>query len=181
MPAATTQVVLVVGEGPDSARAAVSLWHRDDAGWHQRGSWQGHNGASGWTDDHREGDLRTPAGVFTLSDAGGRLPDPGAGLPYHRSDLFVPRGAGVLGEPLDGCFDHVVAIDYNRVPGRSPMDRDRPLGAELGGGIWLHVDHGGPTHGCVSVPLAAMRRMLAELVPEAHPVVVMADRARLAA
>ncbi|MEV6184403.1 hypothetical protein AB0M07_46775, partial [Streptomyces sp. NPDC052015] len=27
----------------------------------------------------------------------------------------------------------------------------RPLGAKRGGGIWLHVDHGGPTQGCVSI------------------------------
>jgi hypothetical protein len=47
-----------------------------------------------------------------------------------------------------------MAIDYNRVKGTSPLDRTSPPGADKGGGIWLHVDHGGPTHACVSLPAA---------------------------
>ena len=143
--------------------------------------WHGHNGARGWTDDHREGDLRTPVGVFTLSDAGGRKKDPGAKLPYHRSEAFRPTGDGVYGDSLAGSFDYVIAIDYNRRPGTSPLDPTRPEGAERGGGIWLHVDHDGPTHGCISVPAAGMKALLRELDPASRPVVVMGDRDSLAA
>jgi len=45
----------------------------------------------------------------------------------------------------------------------------------------LHVDHDGPTHGCVSVPEDGMRTLLRALLPASHPVVVMGDRDRLAA
>jgi L,D-peptidoglycan transpeptidase YkuD (ErfK/YbiS/YcfS/YnhG family) len=54
------------------------------------------------------------------------------------------------------------------------------MGASKGGGIWLHVDHGGPTHGCVSIARAHMRQLLRTLDPARHPVVVMGDSASLA-
>ncbi|MEV0185044.1 L,D-transpeptidase family protein [Streptomyces sp. NPDC050625] len=103
----------------------------------------------------------------------GLLRDPGARLPYHRSTGFVSPGTGFTGEPLAGSFDHVLAIDYNRRPGTSPLDRTRPLGAGRGGGIWFHVDHGGPTHGCIGIAQAHMKELLRALDPGRHPVVVM--------
>ena len=60
-----------------------------------------------------------------------------------------------------------------------PRGRHRAL-TRRGGGIWLHVDHGGPTQGCVSLSRAHMRALLRTLDPGRHPVVVMGDAARLA-
>jgi L,D-peptidoglycan transpeptidase YkuD (ErfK/YbiS/YcfS/YnhG family) len=85
-----------------------------------------------------------------------------------------------FGDSRADVFDYLIAVDYNRVPGHSPLDSARPLGAGRGGGIWIHVDHGGPTHGCVSIPLADVRYLLRHLSAAAHPVVVMGDAARLA-
>jgi L,D-peptidoglycan transpeptidase YkuD (ErfK/YbiS/YcfS/YnhG family) len=181
VPVASTQAVVVRGDGADGTTAGIELYERDARGWRRTGEWRGHVGAGGWTDDHHEGDLSTPVGTYTLSDAGGRLPDPGSELPYHRSADFVPSGDGVFGDSLAGSFDYVLAVDFNRVRGRSPLDAARPQGRAKGGGIWLHVDHDGPTHGCVSVPEEGMRTLLRALLPAAHPVVVMADAARLAA
>lgn len=181
VPASSTQVVLVRGDAASVATTAVELYQRTATGWVVAGRWRGHVGAKGWTSAHREGDLRTPTGTYTLSDAGGLQADPGTALPYHRSPSFVPTGDSVFGDSLEGSFDHVIAIDYNRRPGRSPLDDERPRGRARGGGIWLHVDHGGPTHGCVSMPLAGLQQLMRALVPAQHPVVVMADRARLAA
>ncbi|GAB7190797.1 hypothetical protein NUM3379_15040 [Kineococcus sp. NUM-3379] len=180
VPAGAGQVVLVVGEAAGSPISSVTLHERGPEGWRAGPTWPAHNGARGWTPDHREGDLRTPVGVFGLSDAGGLLPDPGTRLPYHRSDRFTAAGTGVEGEPLTGSFDHVLAIDYNRVPGTSPLERTRPLGAAKGGGIWLHVDHAGPTRGCVSIAEEHVRELLLALDPALHPVVVMGDAASLA-
>ncbi|MFC0596780.1 L,D-transpeptidase family protein [Streptomyces palmae] len=180
LPARTRQVLLVTGEGQESDRATAVLFHRTRAGWRPGPVWPAHNALRGWTGDHHLGDLRSPRGVFTLSDAGGLRPDPGTRLPYHRSNDFVATGLGFEGESLTGAFDYVVAIDYNRVPGASPLDWRRPLGAERGGGIWIHVDHGGPTHGCVSLSEAHMKKLLHLLDPARHPVIVMGDRAHLA-
>lgn len=179
VPSIAGQALLVTGDGVDADSCTVEAYERAGDGWRRLHSWAGHNGRGGWTTEHREGDLRSPAGVFGLSDAGGRLPDPGTRLPYDRSDLFRSSGTAPDGRSLAGTFDHVVAVDYNRVTGRSPLDPERPDGPALGGGIWLHVDHGGGSRGCVTVPLKAMVRLLRWLDPEQHPVVVMGAAASL--
>ncbi|MDY0811514.1 L,D-transpeptidase family protein [Kitasatospora purpeofusca] len=182
IPAGTNQVVLASGEGKDTNRSTVTLWTRTGEGrWLAGETWQGHNAFKGWTTDHNEGDLRSPIGVFSLTDAGGRKADPGSKLPYDRDSNFVVSGRGFAGEQLAGSFDYVVAIDYNRVPGNSPLDPRRPNGSTKGGGIWIHVDHGGPTHGCVSVPEDKMAELIRTLDPAAHPVIVMGDAGSLAA
>ncbi|KOV64270.1 L,D-transpeptidase family protein [Streptomyces sp. MMG1121] len=167
------QAVVATGRGKDSPVCTVVLYERTASGWQAGPAWPAHNALRGWSGHHMLGDLRSPLGVYTLSDAGGLLPDPGSKLPYHRSAGFHSPGTGFEGEPLDGCFDYVIAIDYNREPGTSPLDWTRPLGPGRGGGVWLHVDHGGPTHGCVSVAKAAMKDLLRTLDPARHPVVVM--------
>ncbi|RRQ74580.1 hypothetical protein CQW39_27705 [Streptomyces griseofuscus] len=173
IPAQCTQAVVATGRGPNSPRCTVVLYQRTADGWQPGPSWPAHNALHGWSSHHMLGDLRSPLGVYTLSDAGGLLPDPGSRLPYHESSGFRSPGTGFEGEPLDGCFDYVIAIDYNRRPGTSPLDWTRPLGPKRGGGVWLHVDHGGPTHGCVSVAKAHMKDLLRTLDPARHPVVAM--------
>ncbi|MEU3064960.1 hypothetical protein [Streptomyces subrutilus] len=184
VPAEARQAVVVTGEGPDSSRSSVRLYRRDPArGWLPEplagAGWPAHNGERGWSDHHVEGDLRSPVGVYGLTGAGGLLDDPGTRLPYDREAAFTIGGTGSLGEPLAGSFDYVGAIDYNREPGTTPLDRTRPLGAERGGGIWLHVDHNGPTQGCVSLTRPQMRELLLWLDPEQRPVIVMGDAAAL--
>ncbi|WP_432095594.1 L,D-transpeptidase family protein [Streptomyces sp. bgisy100] len=180
IPAASRQVVTVHGRGADSADATVVLWTKDDGTWNRTRQWSGHNGKRGWTTDHHEGDKRSPVGVFTLSDAGGVLPEPrGAALPYSRSAAFAAPRQWPRTHWHD--FDYVIAIDYNRVKGTPPNDPTRPQGQSKGGSIWLHLDHGSGTSGCVSVPESAMRYLLSTLDPARHPVVVMGDEARLKA
>lgn len=180
VPTATSQIVVVRGDGPSSSAAGIEVYQRSGSTWARTALWRGRVGAKGWTQDHREGDLRTPIGTFTLSDAGGLQPNPGSALPYYRSPKFVPRGDSVFGDSLEGSFDYVLAIDFNRRRGFSPLDGVRPLGRDNGGGIWLHVDHGGPTHGCISLPEAGMKTLLRTLTPDRHPVVVQGPAARLA-
>ncbi|WP_329034189.1 hypothetical protein OIE71_17510 [Streptomyces sp. NBC_01725] len=177
IPEDSRQAVVVTGDAPDSNRAMLVLYERDPVeGWRSVSDpWPAHNALKGWTDDHRQGDLRSPIGVFGLTDAGGRLPDPGTELPYDRGPAFTVDGVGFEGEPLAGSFDHVVAINYNRRPGTTPLDWTRPLGAGKGGGIWIHVDHGGPTQGCVSVPMGRMKELLRWLDPGKVPQMVMGD------
>ncbi|MFI6693566.1 L,D-transpeptidase family protein [Streptomyces sp. NPDC050433] len=177
IPKDSRQAVVVTGDAPDSNRATLVLYERDPVeGWRSVGDpWPARNALKGWTDDHRQGDLQSPIGVFGLTDAGGMLPDPGTELPYDRGPAFTVSGTGFDGEPLAGSFDHVVAINYNREPGTTPLDWTRPLGEDKGGGIWIHVDHGGPTQGCVSLPMPRMKDLLRWLDPAKHPQVVMGD------
>ncbi|MGY3334501.1 L,D-peptidoglycan transpeptidase YkuD (ErfK/YbiS/YcfS/YnhG family) [Streptomyces filamentosus] len=182
VPDGTTQVLVVSGATADSNTATAVLHQRAPGGrWYEAGGpWPAHNALRGWTDDHRAGDLRSPTGVYRIGDAGGRLPDPGARVPYDEDPEFAISGTGFLGEPLEGSFDHVIAIDYNRVPGRTPLDKERPLGQERGGGVWIHVDHGGPTQACVSLGRDDLRALLLALDPAAEPVIVMGPAPELA-
>lgn len=177
IPAASRQVVAVYGDGKDSAEATVVLYTRHGRLWERVRGWPGHNGKNGWTRDHRLGDERSPVGVFTLSDAGGVLADPGTRLPYDRSDSYAAPRSWEPSHWHD--FDYVVAIDYNRVAGNPPDDPTQPQGEEKGGGIWLHLDHGSGTSACVSVGRPAMEYLLRWLDPARHPVVLMGDRAAL--
>ncbi|MCT2591457.1 L,D-transpeptidase family protein [Streptomyces sp. N2-109] len=187
IPDRSRQVVAVYGKGEDSGEAKIELYTRKDpekvsggdasGRWSRDKQWSGHNGKRGWTTDHREGDKRSPVGVFTLTDAGGVLPDPGARLPYTHSSAFTPPS--YWPEKTRHDFDLVIAIDYNRVEGTSPLDPTRPEGRTKGGSIWLHMDHGSGTSGCVSLSRSGMEYLLRTLDPAAHPVVVMGDRATL--
>ncbi|MFD7920925.1 L,D-transpeptidase family protein [Streptomyces sp. NPDC059740] len=179
IPADSRQVVAVYGKGVDSPDATVALYVKGAKGWDRKDLWSAHNGKRGWTTDHHEGDKRSPVGVFGLTDAGGVLPSPGTKLPYSHSAAFTPPSYWAKSTRHD--FDYVVAINYNRTPGTSPLDPGRPLGQSKGGGIWLHLDHGSGTSGCVSLPKPALRTLLGTLDPAAHPVVVMGDKGHLAA
>ncbi|MFJ7071963.1 hypothetical protein [Streptomyces sp. NPDC098781] len=180
VPSQTRQAVVVTGRDRNSSHSTAVLYERTVTGWKAGGSWAARNALRGWTDHHLAGDLRSPIGVFTLTDAGGLLDDPGTRLSYHYTDGFTASGTGFEGEPLAGSFDYVIAIDYNRRTGTSPLDRTRPLGIGRGGGIWLHVDHEAPTQACVGLAREHMRRLLLALDPERHPVIVMGDAESLA-
>ena len=180
IPADSTQAVVVYGAGVDDSTAAIAFYQKADGLWTQLANWTGHNGKDGWVDVKHAEDLRTPTGVFTLTDAGGKQPNPGSNLAYYHSSGFVAWGTGFDGESLAHAFDYVIAVNYNRVAGTSPLDETYPLGAARGGGVWLHVDHGGPTRSCVSLPRSGMVYLLRALKAADHPVVVMGDRADLA-
>ncbi|GAA4911763.1 L,D-transpeptidase family protein [Streptomyces coeruleoprunus] len=177
IPRDSRQAVVVRGDAPDSDTSTFTLYERHPTeGWQQVSDpWPAHNGVKGWTGHHVQDDLRSPIGVFGLTDAGGLLPDPGTKLPYDQGDGFTATGTGTMGEPLAGSFDYVVAINYNRRPGTTPLDWTRPLGEHRGGGIWIHVDHDGPTQGCVSLTKPHMRELLQWLDPAHRPVIVMGD------
>lgn len=179
IPEGSRQVVAVYGAGRNSADSTVVLYTKSGSTWDKTRSWEGHNGKKGWTVDHRQGDRRSPVGVFTLSDAGGVLADPGAKLPYTSSASFQAPHYWSKSHWHD--FDYVIAIDYNRVKGTSPNDPTRPQGQSKGGSIWLHMDHGSGTSACVSIPKSGMRYLLRTLDPALHPVVVMGDKADLKA
>ncbi|MCF3123614.1 L,D-transpeptidase family protein [Streptomyces arenae] len=182
IPKNSRQVVAVYGDGEDWVKSTIVLYTKSSASddtWEKTRSWSGHNGKKGWTTDHRENDKRSPVGVFTLTDAGGVLPDPGAKLPYTQSSSMQAPHYWPKTHWHD--FDYVIAIDYNRAKGTPPNDPTRPQGQSKGGSIWLHMDHGSGTSGCVSLSKSGMEYLLRTLDPKQHPVVVMGDRLNLKA
>lgn len=179
VPEDSKEIVAVYGAGRNSPDATVVLYDKRGKRWHKLNSWPAHNARKGWTEDHHEDDGRSPVGVFTLTDAGGVLKNPGSKLPYTQSSAF--ETPSWWAKPYRHDFDYVIAIDYNRVKGTPPSDPTRPQGQKKGGSIWLHMDHGSGTSACVSLSKEGMAYLLRTLDPADHPVVVMGDRAELKA
>jgi L,D-peptidoglycan transpeptidase YkuD (ErfK/YbiS/YcfS/YnhG family) len=179
LPEAAQQVVLVTGKGVDDINSRIALYERRGERWHKLDDWAGHNGKKGWATQHRMGDNRTPVGVFTLTDAGGTLPNPGSKLSYTSSPSFA--APAYWPKRSQHIFDLTIAIDYNRVKGTPPTDQQKPLGTPKGGNIWLHMDNGRGTAACVSQSKEKMVKLLTTLDPAKHPVIVMGDRKNLAA
>ena len=180
IPDDTTQVLIASGADDDSTETRLSLWEWADGAWTRTASMTGHNGGSGWKEDRREGDRTSPAGVFSLSDAGGYLADPGSLLPYHRDEGLRSGAESVYGDGYASVFDYVIAIDYNRRTGVAPTENTRPMGWDAGGKIWLHVEHGNPTRGCVALPEEDMELLLTTLDPDRSPHITMGSEEYLA-
>ena len=164
-----TQVVLVTSSG---SRATIRACTRTGGRYvTSLGPYSGHVGKNGVSSSKREGDLRTPTGVFPLRGGFGARANPGlrvgSWLRVDSRDVWVDDASSSLynthqrtpaagrwssAEPLlnTPAYNYAQVIGYNeaRTPGR-------------GSAIFLHVDLGHGTAGCVSLPtsglLAVMR------------------------
>jgi L,D-peptidoglycan transpeptidase YkuD (ErfK/YbiS/YcfS/YnhG family) len=164
-----TQVVLVTSSG---SSARVRACRKEGGRWVSvLGTMSGHVGVHGVAPAgaKREGDGRTPSGTYSLGRGFGVQADPGVAFRWTRVDsrhVWVDDPGSSLYNtwqrtPADGRWDsaeslyqpgaygYAQVIDYNtaRVPGR-------------GSAIFLHVDHGSGTAGCVSVPRAQLLALL---------------------
>lgn len=169
------QVVIAQGRSKASSYAAVSRWQYRDGCWTRLASTPARNGARGWHHKPWDWSYLSPIGMFGLTDAGGRLAEPrGTRLPYDhdRGGFMGPSGG-------EWVFDYVVAINFNRVPGTSPLNLRRPNPRIHDGGIWLHVAGRGATRGCISISRPQMRKTLKWLDPSQRPVIVMGPRGLL--
>ena len=192
----STQLITVVAARTTSTSGTAQLWQRSDGCWTPvSGPWTAWLGRRGVSAAKREGDRRTPAGVFVIGRTMyGIAPNPGVRYPYRRivcGDWWVedPRspfynrfhhvkcGAKppftVTSEDLSRsptAYRHFAVIGYNAdpiVPGR-------------GSGIFLHASTGRPTLGCVSFPLPKLLRTLRWLRPSSVPLIAIGTRASLA-
>lgn len=163
------QAIIARGRNRSSSHSTVSRWQLRNGCWKRLDRVSARNGARGWHHKPWDYSYLSPIGTFGLTDAGGRLRKPrGTQVPYHhsRSGFRGPVGS-------QRVFDYVVAINFNRVPGRSPLDMQRPDPTIKDGGIWLHVAGRAATRGCISVPRPYMRKVLKWLDPDSKPVIVM--------
>jgi L,D-peptidoglycan transpeptidase YkuD (ErfK/YbiS/YcfS/YnhG family) len=129
----------------------------------------------------REGLGRTPAGVFTLTQAFGNEANNGTKLPYFRAGpddwwdenpasrfynrhVHSPVSPGGASENLyysGNAYAHAVVINYNT----------NPVIKGAGSGFFLHVSFGQPTEGCVAVPAADLNWLMRWLTPSLRPVI----------
>jgi L,D-peptidoglycan transpeptidase YkuD (ErfK/YbiS/YcfS/YnhG family) len=174
----STQLVTVTAPSAAASTGVLTAWERSAAGWAPvLGPLPARLGAAG-TGVVTEGSRRTPAGTYTLTEAFGRLADPGTALPYRvldDQDWWVSDPDSPLynrhtrctpgscpfreetGEHLlqfGAVYDHAIVIDHNRagVPG-------------AGSAFFLHITDGSPTAGCVAVDRDGLVALLRWLHP----------------
>jgi L,D-peptidoglycan transpeptidase YkuD (ErfK/YbiS/YcfS/YnhG family) len=187
------QLVTVDAAAARSTTAVVHLYRRDGRCWRlAAGPWPAHVGRNGLSAHHREGDGTTPLGTFPVGrTAYGVAPDPGTRLAYHvlrcgdwwdedpaspTYNRFRHVRCGTR-PPFSGdsealwlqtaAYSHFAVVDYNAqptVPGR-------------GSAIFIHVDLGRPTNGCVSLPADDLAELLRLLRPGDAPEVSIRLRA----
>jgi L,D-peptidoglycan transpeptidase YkuD (ErfK/YbiS/YcfS/YnhG family) len=191
----TTQLVTVVAPRDSSTRGTVQLWQKAGECWVAAGGpWTAWLGRRGVSEDRREGDRTTPAGVFGFGSViYGVAPNPGvhyryrrivcgdwwvedARSPYYNRFHHVPCGSRppfrVTDEDLSRsptAYRHFAFIRFNAdpiVPGR-------------GSGIFLHASTGRPTLGCVSLAAPHLVTVLRWLRPARKPVIVIGTRAMI--
>jgi len=172
----TSQLVVVRGKKKKSSYNKVEYWERDAGCWSLVKLVSGRNGAAGWSKKATDGSLLSPVGVFSLTDAGGRLPNPGTTLPYHYGPQAYSKFGYRMNNKTVQVFDYVVAINFNRNIGKPPRDEGRPNPKIRDGGIWFHVSGAGATRGCVSVKEANMAWTLRWLKPGKQPMIVMGPK-----
>ena len=190
VPAGTSQVVRTVSSHRYCHRAwctVTQAWQRQgDGSWTKVREFRSSIGSKGWG-KRREGDHRSPAGVFRVKVTFSTTStNPGA-MPWRqrRATSVVSNAAG----PDYNTWIEVRGVrsgnrpsmrwgwvvDYNRVrlhPGVGP----RPVPGK-GSGIFYHTSkprhRWAPTEGCTQVGVPAqMRWLLRWLRPEAHPRIV---------
>ncbi len=183
-----SQLLLVTNNCPSSFIVQITALEKKDGKWEEVfPSVNGVIGKNGFAlpEEKREGDGRTPAGIFPLKISFGYKESIPTKMPYRQSlsdDLWV---------------DDINALDYNRwVKEKSTkalsferMRRDddlykyglvieyntAPVVKGYGSAIFFHVWRGKnrPTEGCVAVSEDNIVRILKWLDPQAAPLIIM--------
>lgn len=191
LPPDVHQAVLVeVPTGQVTAK--VSGWQRHDVQWSRVvGSVPAVIGRNGLAPEgeKREGDGRTPSGIFLLRRAFGYEEKVPTGLLYQRvteHDFWVDDSTslqynqwvtgpvpGVSHEVLrrrDGLYRYAVVIEYNT----------DPVVAHMGSAIFMHVWRAAdkPTAGCVAMAENDLLKFIAWLDARQNPVIILVDPRR---
>lgn len=168
-----------------STKGELTLWQREGTCWSFfSGPFPAHVGANGVSAHRTEGDLTTPLGTYGLEGTFyGINANPGVHYRYHRlvcgdwwdedpsSPMYnrfvhVPCGQSPpFGGDSEALWRTGLAYDYLAV---ITFNTD-PVIAGRGSGIFLHVDTGSPTAGCVSIPNGSLLQSLRWLRPSEHP------------
>jgi L,D-peptidoglycan transpeptidase YkuD (ErfK/YbiS/YcfS/YnhG family) len=161
------QVVLVTSSG---SSATVRACRRTASGYvRDLGPFYGHVGRNGVSWSKREGDLKTPAGTYPLRGGFGARANPGLVQGWFRvdsSDVWVDDSQSSLynthqRKPASGRWDsaenllNTPAYNYAQVVG---YNESRTPGK--GSAIFFHVDTGGGTAGCISLPTSSLLAVL---------------------
>ncbi len=209
LPASSSQCLVGVSNGWDDSHVTLRFYEKRDGTWQAtHAAWQGRLGKNGlvWGKGlhpvpaaavrKKEGDNRSPVGVFTIGGAWGYEPNikKCAALPYHQvtaRDLWVEDPASpqynqhvLLDHPpttawekkqqmkqADDAHSLKLFIAHNAPPHATP-------GA--GSSIFFHIwrrEGAAPTAGCTTMPKADLQWLISQVDPAKHPLYVLLPKA----
>ena len=188
------QLIFATNNDASSVLVILQVLERNDRVWRLVfPTFTGSIGEMGFAavDDKREGDGKSPSGIFPLGFAFGYDPSAETKMPYRQAtdnDFWVDDvnskdyNQWVKGEPQaaswekmkrdDDQYKYGVVIEYNM----------RPIVKGKGSAIFLHVWNGGEsTLGCVSMPEEMILEILGWLDPAKKPLIIMGTESELRA
>jgi len=188
------QLIFVTNRDSSSSVVTIHAVERNNGGWHLVfPTFTGSVGEKGFAaiGHKREGDGKSPSGVFPLGIAFGYDPSVTTRMPYRQAtedDFWVDDvnsedyNKWVKGKPNatswekmrrdDDQYKYGLVIEYNT----------NPVVKGKGSAIFLHVwRDGGPTLGCVSMPEEMVSKILGWLDPAKKPLISMGTESELRA
>lgn len=190
-----TQLIVAIGNPEDPAKGRLTWYVKNEEGVLTAAfSTPAVNGMKGITADKREGDMKTPSGIYSFTMAFGMKDNPGSILPYHKvvnGDHYVDDSNSVYYNRLVNEFEvqkdwnssenlitqapqynYALVLSYNDtyIPGK-------------GSAIFLHCPktaNNTGTSGCISIPEDLMLELV-RTVDQNTKIIVVEDEADLAA
>lgn len=176
------QIILVVGNG--GYKATVSLYEKNNNGaWNRTISSNGYVGKNGITDNKKEGDGKTPSGIYGIGTSFGIYNNPGTNLPYRKvtkNDYWVDDSNSRYynqwvditkvdkdWKSAEHLYSEKVAYKYSLVVNYNTEN----ILPGKGSAIFLHNSTGGYTAGCISIPENTLVSILKKLKPTAKIVI----------
>ena len=179
----SNQVITVTNQSASSVQVTIQAFEKIDGEWKEIYNLPGVIGLGGFASGKREGDKKTPTGIYTLGTAFGTNSNPGTKMPYRQTtsndywvdDVNSPLYNTWQEGPSDGrwesaeklaisLYKYAIAINYNTecIPGK-------------GSCIFMHIWKGASagTSGCVALSEANLLNLLKWLDPSKSPVIVM--------
>ena len=169
--------------------AEVTLWQRQGNAWSKTyptvSAVIGRNGLAP-AGEKKEGDGRTPSGIYDLKKAFGYFVDVTTGLDYeivHADDIWVDDAASpdynrwVKAPTQAASFEQLKRADHLYELAAVIEYNTKPVTPGAGSAIFMHIwrryDH--PTAGCVALSERHLRRILKYLDKNKQPVIVLEE------
>ncbi len=187
------QAILVTNNDPSSSNVNIYALERDTAGWRTvTGPLKGNIGWNGFAPSgmKREGDGKTPSGIYPLGIVFGYAPSMNTRMPYRQAmkddfwvddvnspfyNCWVTGDVGAASVEKMRCnndlYKYGVVVEYNT----------KPVIKGFGSAIFFHVwrKAGVPTAGCVAMSEKDIVKLITWLDPEKKPMAVMGTEAEL--
>jgi L,D-peptidoglycan transpeptidase YkuD (ErfK/YbiS/YcfS/YnhG family) len=191
-----SQLITVVASDYGTTYATLTAWRMSGSCWVRAlGPFEARVGYSGITTDKREGDGATPAGIYDFEPTMyGNAPNPGVHFGYWplrcgdwwdedsaspEYNRFVVVPCSEQHPPFDNGASEALWTETAAYPSFAVINYNAGDVPGKGSAIFLHADIGGPTAGCVSLPLGDLDEVLDWMLPADDPTIAIGTTATI--